>query len=121
MRKDYIDLKLPSIMGMGPWPAVEKVLAKTGPEEKLGVVVLEGGRPRVIEYSDLSAEEAERRDERGELVYWAGSIAIHAFSLEFLERICRGQVPIFSVSFLDAGFQEDPLPRGSKLLSCEIW
>jgi UDP-N-acetylglucosamine/UDP-N-acetylgalactosamine diphosphorylase len=81
----------PLFMGLHALAGAEmssKVLAKTGPGEKLGVVVLEGGRPRVIEYSDLSAAEAELRDEQGELVYWAGSIAIHAFSLEFLDRIC---------------------------------
>lgn len=65
-----------------------KVVRKTGPYEKLGVVALENGKPTVIEYSDLSAEEAELRDEEDEeLVFWAGSIAIHLFRLDFIERI----------------------------------
>jgi UDP-N-acetylglucosamine/UDP-N-acetylgalactosamine diphosphorylase len=40
----------------------------------------------VIEYSDLPDEVAEKRDGRGDLVFWAGSIAVHMFSVAFLER-----------------------------------
>ncbi len=69
-----------------------KVLRKTGPEEKLGVVVIEGGLTKVVEYSDLSKEEAKRRDAGGELAYWAGSIAIHAFSLSFFRRVSEGSM-----------------------------
>lgn len=69
-----------------------KVLAKTGPEEKIGVVAIEGGETKVIEYSDFSKAESEARDASGQLVHWAGSIAIHAFRLEFFERVARGAV-----------------------------
>ena len=41
----------------------------------------------MIEYSDLPAELAERRDEEGNLALWAGSIAIHLIELEFIERL----------------------------------
>ncbi len=71
-----------------------KVLRKNGPEEKLGVAVVEDGRLRIIEYSDLSAEDAHRRNESGELVYWAGSIAIHAFRLPFFRRVADGTVDL---------------------------
>ncbi len=63
-----------------------KVVRKTGPEEKVGVVALENGVPHVVEYSDLSKEEAERREPDGELTFWGGSIAIHAFQLSFLQK-----------------------------------
>lgn len=68
-----------------------KVVRKTGPEEKVGVVALENGRPHVVEYSDLSREEAERRNPDGELTFWAGSIAIHAFQLSFLQKGGEGE------------------------------
>jgi UDP-N-acetylglucosamine/UDP-N-acetylgalactosamine diphosphorylase len=72
-----------------------KLLRKTGPYEKLGVVVMEnGGRHRLIEYSDLTKEEAERRGADGELVYWAGSPAIHAFSLAFFRKIAEGSIAL---------------------------
>ena len=64
-----------------------KVVEKVQPDEKVGVVVEVGGRPQVIEYSDLPAELAERREPEGNLELWAGSIAIHVFERAFIERI----------------------------------
>jgi UDP-N-acetylglucosamine/UDP-N-acetylgalactosamine diphosphorylase len=66
-----------------------KVVAKTVPEERLGVVVRRDDRLHVIEYSDLPEEWARRRDRSGRLQFWAGSIAIHVFELEFLDRLAR--------------------------------
>jgi UDP-N-acetylglucosamine/UDP-N-acetylgalactosamine diphosphorylase len=67
-----------------------KVLRKSEPYEKLGVVTVDAGRHRIIEYSDLPAEEAELRDPSGELHHWAGSIAIHVFHLPFFRRVATG-------------------------------
>lgn len=66
-----------------------KVVAKVEPEERVGVVGRVGRELRVIEYSDLSAEQARRRNAEGELELWAGSIAIHIFDMAFLERLAR--------------------------------
>jgi UDP-N-acetylglucosamine/UDP-N-acetylgalactosamine diphosphorylase len=66
-----------------------KVVAKRDAAEKVGVVVERSGRLEVIEYSDLPAEVAGLTDERGELLHWAGSIAIHVFSVDFLRRVAR--------------------------------
>jgi len=64
-----------------------KVVAKRDAAEKVGVVVERGGRLEVIEYSDLPEELAAATDERGELLHWAGSIAIHIFATDFLKRL----------------------------------
>lgn len=64
-----------------------KVVAKRTAEERMGVVVDVDGRTQVIEYSDLPAEVARKTDDRGQLLLWAGSTAIHVFSRRFLERI----------------------------------
>ncbi len=64
-----------------------KVVAKTVPEEKVGVAVNVDGRTRIIEYSDLPSELAQQRDADGGLRYWAGSTAIHIFNRTFLERV----------------------------------
>jgi UDP-N-acetylglucosamine/UDP-N-acetylgalactosamine diphosphorylase len=61
-----------------------KVIEKTYPEEKIGVIGYVDGKPAVIEYSDLSREQMRARDERGNLLYSHGSIAIHLFNLDFL-------------------------------------
>ncbi len=67
-----------------------KVVEKVAPEEKVGVVVEVDGVPRVIEYSDLPPELAGRRAPDGGLELSAGSIAIHVFEREFVERIATG-------------------------------
>ena len=66
-----------------------KVLKKRDPYEKLGVVGKLNGRYAVIEYSDLTLEEMEARTPDGELKYWAGSIAIHCYNVDFVRRVLR--------------------------------
>lgn len=75
-----------------------KVLAKTGPDEKIGVVVVAAGRTRVVEYSELSADEANARQPDGTLRHWAGSIAIHAFTLDFFARMGQGNALPYHVA-----------------------
>jgi UDP-N-acetylglucosamine/UDP-N-acetylgalactosamine diphosphorylase len=64
-------------------------VAKQTPQDKLGNFVAFDGRTQVIEYSDFPDDVAERRDEKGELVFWAGSIAVHVFAVDFLERALK--------------------------------
>jgi len=63
-----------------------QVVHKRDPAEKVGVVVTSGGVTRIVEYSDLPAESAAERLADGRLRFHAGSIAVHAFALGFLER-----------------------------------
>jgi UDP-N-acetylglucosamine/UDP-N-acetylgalactosamine diphosphorylase len=65
------------------------VVAKQAPTDKVGNVVSVDGRLMVVEYSDLPAEAAARRDTRGGLLFWAGSIAVHVFRVDFLQRAAR--------------------------------
>lgn len=64
-----------------------KILDKAYPEEKVGHICLCNGKLTVIEYSDMPTDLMNARDEDGRLVYWAGSIAIHMLSVDFVERI----------------------------------
>jgi UDP-N-acetylglucosamine/UDP-N-acetylgalactosamine diphosphorylase len=61
-------------------------VAKSSPQDKLGNFAMVDGHLNVIEYSDFPADVAERRDAKGGLVFWAGSVAIHVFDRKFLER-----------------------------------
>ena len=63
------------------------MLAKTGPFEKLGNFCVSGGRLHIIEYSDLPAELAEKRNPDGSLAFVAGSPAIHVISRKFVEEL----------------------------------
>jgi UDP-N-acetylglucosamine/UDP-N-acetylgalactosamine diphosphorylase len=64
-----------------------KVLAKRTPEERAGTVGQRGGRTHVIEYTEVDPWHRDQRDERGELRYWAASIAMHVFDVAFLRRV----------------------------------
>lgn len=70
--------------------ASTKVVRKVDASEKIGLVAERGGKTTVIEYSELSKAEQERRDASGQLVFRAGNTAIHAWSLSFFERLIGG-------------------------------
>ncbi len=64
-------------------------VTKQTPRDKLGNFVAVDGRVQVIEYSDFPDHVAERRNADGSLTFWAGSIAVHVFAVDFLERTLR--------------------------------
>jgi len=68
-----------------------KAITKAYPEEKVGnFVEFENGTSGVVEYSDLPEEKAFLKNKDGSLVYSAGSIAIHIFSVSFVKSITTG-------------------------------
>jgi UDP-N-acetylglucosamine/UDP-N-acetylgalactosamine diphosphorylase len=77
-----------------------QVVRKQEPTEKVGNVVQADGRLYVIEYSDLPDDVAARRAADGSLTIWAGSIAVHAMELSFLERMVHaaGGLPFHRAS-----------------------
>lgn len=66
-----------------------KMLPKREPLEKLGNFCLVDGRMTVIEYSDLPDDLAHERLPGGQLRFLAGSIAIHAIRVDFVESLNR--------------------------------
>jgi UDP-N-acetylglucosamine/UDP-N-acetylgalactosamine diphosphorylase len=64
-------------------------VTKQAPQDKLGNFVGVDGRVEVIEYSDFPNDVAGERDASGTLKFWAGSIAVHVFAVDFLERALR--------------------------------
>jgi len=88
-----VDLAAPGFVGRHVATgsdASTKVVDKTRPDEKVGVLALIGGQCGIVEYSDLPAELADARDADGELLHRAGNTAIHLFSVAFLERVTQG-------------------------------
>lgn len=68
-----------------------KAVRKAYPGEKVGVFVrFSNNTIGVVEYSDFPDEKASSTDEKGELKYSAGSIAIHLFQVDFIDRITAG-------------------------------
>ncbi|MEM8835273.1 MAG: UDPGP type 1 family protein [Planctomycetota bacterium] len=64
-----------------------KMVPKAEPSEKVGVLCRVDNKTQVIEYSDLSDDLAQQRDERGDLRYCAGNIAIHMIGVDFVRRL----------------------------------
>ena len=64
-----------------------KVVRKAAPDEKVGVMCLEDGRPSIVEYYELSEEMAQAKDDRGEPAYNFGVILNYLFSVKALDEI----------------------------------
>ncbi|KAG6889979.1 hypothetical protein C0995_012939 [Termitomyces sp. Mi166 len=65
-----------------------KVVPKAYPTESVGVVAYRDSKFSVVEYSEISKEQAERRDpETGELSFRAGNIANHFYTTSFLNKV----------------------------------
>lgn len=74
-----------------------KVVKKAAPDEKVGVMCLEDGRPSVIEYYELTDELMNTVNEKGERVYNFGAILNYLFEVKALERIIDNQLPVHIV------------------------
>ncbi len=97
-----------------------KVVRKNAPDEKVGVMCLEDGKPSIIEYYDLTDELMEAKDAKGNPAYNFGVILNYLFHTQSLEEIRRKQLPMHvvekKISYLDEnGEQVKPdKPNGYK-------
>lgn len=74
-----------------------KTVSKVSPDERVGVLCLEDGKPNIIEYYELTDEMANERNEYGELVYADGVILNYLFRVSKLNEIVRERMPIHVV------------------------
>lgn len=74
-----------------------KVVRKNAPDEKVGVMCLEDGRPSIVEYYDLTQELMDARDEKGEPAYNFGVILNYLFRVSALEQLLDGSLPLHVV------------------------
>ena len=71
-----------------------KVCAKRDPQEGLGMVIARNGRCEMVEYTEFTDEQKNRRRENGDLYYKFGSVAIHVFDFDFLKRETTAKMPL---------------------------
>ena len=71
-----------------------KVCAKRDWKEGLGVPVKRGSRFEIIEYTEMTEEDAKRTTETGDLYFKYGSPAIHVFDRAFLEAEAKKAMPL---------------------------
>ncbi len=71
-----------------------KVVAKAAPEEKVGVLCLEDGRPSIVEYYEMTEEMISRREPDGTLSYNYGVILNYLFRVDKLDETLHVRLPL---------------------------
>lgn len=74
-----------------------KVVRKNAPDEKVGVMCLEDGRPSIVEYYELTEELMNAKDAKGDPAYNFGVILNYLFNVTALEGLLDGNLPLHIV------------------------
>lgn len=74
-----------------------KVAKKVSPDEKVGVMCLEDGKPSIVEYYELTEELMNAKDENGEPAYNYGVILNYLFNVKELEELLKKSMPLHIV------------------------
>lgn len=74
-----------------------KVVAKADPNERVGVLCLEDGKPSIVEYYEMTDEIIHSRDAEGRLLYNYGVILNYLFEIKTLTRIMNENMPMHVV------------------------
>lgn len=74
-----------------------KVVRKNAPEEKVGVLCLDGEQPDIIEYYELTEKMANQRDKQGGLAYCYGVILNYLFRFAALRAVAGNKIPVHIV------------------------
>ena len=71
-----------------------KLCAKREPKEKVGMPMRFGKTFRMVEYTEMTDEQCNRRGKDGKLYFLYGSPAIHVFDRAFLDREASKAMPL---------------------------
>ncbi len=74
-----------------------KVVRKASPDEKVGVMCLEDGKPSIVEYYELSDEMRNAKDSNGDSAYNYGVILNYLFRVSDLESVAEKKMPMHIV------------------------
>jgi len=97
-----------------------KLCAKRDPKEKVGVPMQFGKTFRMVEYTEMTDEQCNRKGKDGQLYFLYGSPAIHVFDRAFLQREAGKPMPLHlafkKIPFVDAKGQvvRPDAPNGYK-------
>ncbi|MCM1271972.1 MAG: UDPGP type 1 family protein [Clostridium sp.] len=74
-----------------------KVIRKNAPDEKVGAMCLENGKPHIIEYYELSDEMKNQTNPDGSLAYGFGVILNYLFPIHRLKETLNIKMPLHIV------------------------
>ena len=83
-----------------------KSLVKSSPTEKVGVFCKRNGKPSVIDYSEISKELSEARNNSGELCFGEAHILTNMFNIKAIEQIGTDKLPYHS-AFKKAEYKDE--------------
>jgi len=86
--------------------ATGKSVVKRSPDEKVGVFCKRNGRPSVIEYTEITPEIANAKNENGELLYAESHILTNLFNIKALEEIALNKLP-YHKAFKKAKYMDE--------------
>lgn len=81
----------------GGYSSGSKVVRKAAPDEKVGVMCLEDGRPSIVEYYELTDELMSAKDSKGEPAYNFGVILNYLFRVKDLFEVVKENMPLHIV------------------------
>lgn len=110
---DILDPTFIGAMNCGECDLAIKTVTKNSPTEKVGVVCKIDGKPGVIEYTEVSSEMANSRDENGNFEYGEAYYGLAMFKTELLEKIVQG------LSYHVAFKKNSYLDKDGKVLTSE--
>lgn len=76
-----------------------KVVKKTNPEEKVGLICNVKGTTQVLEYSNISEELTKEKNEDGDLLLNLANLNILLIKREFVEKVVENKLLEYSVAF----------------------
>lgn len=98
-----------------------KVVKKSSPDERVGVMCLEDNKPSIVEYYELTNDMQNAKDEKGNYLYNFGVTLNYLFKIEKMEKMANNQLPLHiaekKISHLSSrgSFVEPTSPNGYKI------
>lgn len=108
---DNVLLKLAdtTLIGLAEDRKVEiatKSILKNSPEEKVGAICKKDGKIKVIEYSEMSDELKNMKNEDGELKLGESHIMCNLFSIKALKKLAKKKLP-YHIAFKKSDYLND--------------
>ena len=108
---DNILLKLAdtTLIGLAEERKVEiatKSILKNSPEEKVGAICKQAGKIKVVEYSEMSEEMKNEKNNDGELKYGESHVMCNLFSIKALKKLSKKSLP-YHIAFKKSDYLDN--------------